>query len=135
MKAQGFGTIVMNVSKAAFAAPLGNAAYAASKAAAAHLTRCLAVELAPAGIRVNAVNADFVDTAMLRTMVAGRSAAGGISPERQLEEYRNRNLLKVGPIPPDAVAQAVLHLASDRARYTTGCVLTVDGGLPDAMPR
>jgi NAD(P)-dependent dehydrogenase (short-subunit alcohol dehydrogenase family) len=135
MKAQGFGNIVMNVSKAAFSAPLGNAAYAASKAAAYHFMRCLAAELAPAGIRVNAVNADFVDTAMMQRMIAERAAAKGISAEQQVEEYRKRNLMKVGPIPPDAVADAVVFLASDRARYTTGGVLTVDGGLADAMPR
>ena len=135
MKAQGFGSIVMNVSKAAFSAPLGNAAYAASKAAAYHFMRCLATELAPAGIRVNAVNADFVDTAMMQKMIAERAAAKGITIEQQVEEYRKRNLLKVGPIPPEAVADAVAFLASDRARYTTGGVLTVDGGLVDAMPR
>jgi rhamnulose-1-phosphate aldolase/alcohol dehydrogenase len=135
MKAQGYGAIVMNVSKAAFSAPLGNAAYAASKAAAYHFMRCLAAELAPAGIRVNAVNADFVDTAMMQRMIAERAAAKGITAEQQVEEYRKRNLMKVGPIPPEAVADAVVYLASDRARYTTGGVLTVDGGLADAMPR
>src|SRR5204862_1935022 len=69
MKAQGFGTILFNASKAAFAAPKENSAYAASKAAAAHLARCLALELAPAGIRVNYFNADFIDTPMIRKMV------------------------------------------------------------------
>jgi rhamnulose-1-phosphate aldolase/alcohol dehydrogenase len=135
MKSQGFGAIVMNASKAAFSAPVNNAAYAASKAAAAHLARCLATELAPWGIRVNYLNADFIDTPMMRRMVEDRAAQKGISPEAQLDEYRKRNLLKVGPIPPSAVAEAALFLASDRSRYTTGSVLTVDGGLTDAMPR
>ncbi len=135
MKAQGFGTIVINASKAAYAAPLNNAAYAASKAAAAHFARCLAAELGPSGIRVNYVNADFVDTPMMRRMVADRAAQKGITAEAQLEEYRKRNLMKVGPIPAEAVAEAVLFLASDRSRYTTGGVVTVDGGLTDAMPR
>ena len=135
MKAQGYGEILFNASKAAFSAPRENAPYAASKAAAAHLARSLAVELAPAGIRVNYFNADFIDTPMIRKMANERAAQKGITPERQLEEYRNRNLLKVGPIPPDAVAEAALFLVSDRSRYTTGGVLTIDGGLPDAMPR
>jgi len=126
---------VMNASKAAFSAPVNNAAYAASKAAAAHLARCLATELAPWSIRVNYLNADFIDTPMMRRMVEDRAAQKGISPDAQLEEYRRRNLLKVGPIPPSAVAEAALFLASDRSRYTTGSVLTVDGGLTDAMPR
>src|SRR6185436_2034156 len=53
MKAQGFGSIIFNASKAAFAATVENAAYASSKAAVAALARNLAVELAPAGIRAN----------------------------------------------------------------------------------
>jgi NAD(P)-dependent dehydrogenase (short-subunit alcohol dehydrogenase family)/rhamnose utilization protein RhaD (predicted bifunctional aldolase and dehydrogenase) len=135
MKSQGFGTIVLNASKAAFAPAKENAAYAASKAAVAHFARNLAVELAPAGIRANCFNADFVDTPMIRRMIADRAALKGISPEQQLEEYRKRNLLKTGPIPVEAVAEAALFLASDRSRYTTGSVITVDGGLQDAMPR
>jgi rhamnulose-1-phosphate aldolase/alcohol dehydrogenase len=135
MKAQGFGAIVINASKAAFSAPLNNAAYAASKAAAAHFARCLATELGSSGIRVNYVNADFIDTPMMRRMIEDRAAQKGISLEAQVEEYRKRNLLNVGPIPAEAVAEAVLFLASDRARYTTGSIVTVDGGLADAMPR
>ena len=135
MKAQGFGTILFNASKAAFAAPKENAPYAASKAAAAHLARCLALELAPAGIRVNYFNADFIDTPMIRKMCEERAAQKGITSDEQMEEYRKRNLLRVGPIPPEAVAEAALFLVSDRARYTTGGVLTIDGGLQDAMPR
>ena len=95
----------------------------------------LVPELAPSGIRVNYFNADFIDTPMLRKMCEERAAQKGISPEEQLEEYRKRNLLKVGPIPPEAVAEAALFLVSDRSRYTTGGVLTIDGGLQDAMPR
>jgi NAD(P)-dependent dehydrogenase (short-subunit alcohol dehydrogenase family) len=135
MKAQGFGTIVLNASKAAFAPAQENAAYAASKAAVAHFARNLAVELGPSGIRANCFNADFVDTPMIRRMIADRAALKGISPEAQLEDYRKRNLLKAGPFPPEAVAEAALFLASDRSRYTTGSVITVDGGLQDAMPR
>jgi rhamnose utilization protein RhaD (predicted bifunctional aldolase and dehydrogenase)/NAD(P)-dependent dehydrogenase (short-subunit alcohol dehydrogenase family) len=135
MKAQRSGSIIVNASKAAFAPAAENAAYASSKAAAAALARNLALELAPHGIRVNAVNADFIDTPMMRKMVEDRAAQRGVSLEQQLEEYRRRNLLGVGPIPPDAVAEAVLWLASSRSAYTTGGVLTVDGGLRDAMPR
>jgi NAD(P)-dependent dehydrogenase (short-subunit alcohol dehydrogenase family) len=135
MKAQGWGSIVFNASKAAFAATSENAAYASSKAAVAALARNLALELAPNGIRSNYFNADFVDTPMMRKMIQDRAAAKGITTEQQIEEYRKRNLLNVGPIPPEAVAEAALFLASDRSRYTTGSVITVDGGLRDAMPR
>jgi rhamnulose-1-phosphate aldolase/alcohol dehydrogenase len=136
MKAQGIGgAILLNASKAAFAAPFENAAYASSKAAVAHLARNLAVELGPAGIRVNYVNADFIDTPMGAKMIEERARQKGISQAAQIEEYRRRNLLRVGPIPAESVAEAVLFLVSDRSRYTTGSLLTVDGGLPDAMPR
>jgi len=135
MKAQGWGSIVFNASKAAFAATSENSAYASSKAAVAALARNLALELAPHGIRSNYFNADFVDTPMMRKMIQDRAAAKGITTDQQIEEYRKRNLLNVGPIPPEAVAEAALFLASDRSRYTTGSVITVDGGLRDAMPR
>ena len=135
MKAQGGGSIVFNASKAAYAATSDNAAYASSKAAVAALARNLALELAPAHIRVNYFNADFIDTPMMRKMIQDRASAKGISTDQQVEEYRKRNLLNVGPIPPEAVAEAALFLASDRSRFTTGSVITVDGGLRDAMPR
>jgi rhamnulose-1-phosphate aldolase/alcohol dehydrogenase len=135
MKAQGWGSIVFNASKAAFAATSENAAYATSKAAVAALARNLALELAPCGIRTNYFNADFIDTPMMRKMIQDRAAAKGITTDQQVEEYRKRNLLNVGPIPAEAVAEAALFLASDRSRYTTGSVITVDGGLRDAMPR
>ena len=135
MKAQGGGSIIFNASKAAYAATNENAAYASSKAAVASLARNLALELAPHGIRANYFNADFIDTPMMRKMIQDRASAKGISTEAQVEEYRRRNLLGVGPIPPEAVAEAALFFASDRSRYTTGSVITVDGGLRDAMPR
>ena len=135
MKAQGGGSIVFNASKAAFAPTAGNSAYASSKAAVAALARNLALELAPISIRVNYFNADFVDTPLMRRLISERAAQKGIPPEKQEEEYRQRNLLGVGPIPPEAVAEAALFLAGDRARYTTGSVVTIDGGLRDAMPR
>jgi rhamnulose-1-phosphate aldolase/alcohol dehydrogenase len=135
MKAQGGGSIIFNASKAAYAATVENAAYASSKAAVAALARNLAVELAPSNIRANYFNADFIDTPMMRKMIQDRAASKGITAEQQVEEYRKRNLLGVGPIPPEAVAEAALFLASERSRYTTGSVITVDGGLRDAMPR
>ena len=135
MKAAGRGAIVFNASKGAFAPTVDNAAYASSKAAVAALARNLAVELGPHGIRVNYINADFVDTPLMNTLVAQRAALRGIDVAAQTAEYRARNLLRVGPIPPAAVAEAALFLASARSRYTTGSVITVDGGIKEAMPR
>jgi rhamnulose-1-phosphate aldolase/alcohol dehydrogenase len=135
MKAQGEGTIVLNASKGAFAPTADNAANASSKAAVAALARNLATELGPHGIRVNYINADFIDTPLMEKLIAARAALSGVTVEAQTDAYRRRNLLGVGPIPPAAVAEAALFLASPRAQYTTGAVLTIDGGIKEAMPR
>lgn len=135
MKAAGRGSILFNASKGAFAPTSDNAAYASSKAAVAALARNLATELGPHAIRVNYINADFVDTALMRRLIAQRAALRGISVEAQTQDYRRRNVLGVGPIPPSAVAEAALFLVSPRAGYTTGTVITIDGGIKEAMPR
>ncbi len=135
MKAQRSGAILLNASKGAFAPTVDNAAYASSKAAVAALCRNLAAELGPHGIRVNALNADFVDTPLMRALIEQRAAHKGITPAAQEEEYRRRNLLGVGPIPSAAVAEAALFLVSPRSRYTTGAAFPIDGGIKEAMPR
>jgi NAD(P)-dependent dehydrogenase (short-subunit alcohol dehydrogenase family) len=129
------GVIVFNASKGAFAPTADNAAYASSKAAVAALARNLAIELGPAGIRVNYFNADFIDTPLMRGLIAQRAAHRGVTAEQQVEEYRQRNAMHVGPIPAAAVAEAALFLASPRARFTTGAALPIDGGIKEAMPR
>jgi rhamnulose-1-phosphate aldolase/alcohol dehydrogenase len=135
MKAQGRGSIILNASKGAFAPTADNAAYASSKAAVAALARNLATELGPHGIRVNYINADFVDTPLMRKLIEERARLAGVDVAAQVDAYRKRNLLGVGPIPPQAVAEAALYLASPRAAFTTGAVITVDGGIKEAMPR
>jgi NAD(P)-dependent dehydrogenase (short-subunit alcohol dehydrogenase family) len=129
------GAIVVSVSKAALAPAREALAYAASKAAILQAVRVAAVELGADAIRVNAINADQIDTPMFRRFVEERAAARGVSVEQQLAAYRDRNVMGVSLIPPDAVADLAVLLASDRFRYTTGDVLTVDGGLPEAFPR
>lgn len=135
MKAQQQGVILFNASKGAFAPTVNNSAYASSKAAVAALARNLATELGPHGIRVNCFNADFVDTPLMRSLIQQRAAMNGIEVAAQELEYRRRNLLGVGPIPTEAVAEAALFLVSPRARYTTGTAFPIDGGIKEAMPR
>ena len=135
MKAQGRGVILLNASKGAFAPTADNAAYASSKAAVAAFARNLAVELGPHGIRVNYFNADFVDTPLMRKLIAERARQRAITDEEQTAAYRSRNALGVGPIPPRAVAEAALYLCSPRSAFTTGALLTIDGGVKEAMPR
>ncbi|MBO8141186.1 MAG: bifunctional aldolase/short-chain dehydrogenase [Firmicutes bacterium] len=138
MKRQGIGgSIVFVTSKNAVVASKHAAAYNAAKAAELHLARSLAEELGPDGIRVNCVAPDAV--------LAGsgiwsgrwreeRAAAYGIAPEELDEYYRRRTALRVN-VYPDDVAQAILFFASDRSAKTTGCTLTVDGGVQAAYMR
>jgi NAD(P)-dependent dehydrogenase (short-subunit alcohol dehydrogenase family) len=136
MRRQGLGgAIVASVSKAAVVPGKEAAAYGASKAALLQSLRVAAVELGPDRIRVNAINADQIDTPVFRQFVKGRAASRGVSEEEQLEMYRSRNLMGVGLIPPEAVADLAVLLASDKLRFTTGAMFPVDGGLPEAFPR
>ena len=136
MQQQGLGgSIVASVSKAAVVPGRDAVAYGGSKAALLQALRVAAVELGGSGIRVNAINADQIETPLFMQFVRERAASRGVTPEQQLESYRSRNLLGANLIPAEAVADLAVLLASDRFRYTTGDILTVDGGLPEAFPR
>ena len=136
MQRQGLGgSIVCSVSKAAVSAGREAVAYGGSKAALQQALRVAALELGEHGIRVNAINADQVDTPLFRRFVEERARSRGNSVEEQLAVYRERNAMGVSLIPAREVAEIAVLLASARFRYTTGDILTVDGGLPDAFPR
>lgn len=128
MIAAGGGAIVNIGSLSGHTPRLMNAAYAASKAAVAHLTRTLALELAADGVRVNGVSPGSTETPMLQQAVA-RDGEAGVA-------YRIAGdaALFRAPIPlrrigtPAEQAAAVLFLASDASSYITGQVLQVDGG-------
>jgi len=136
MRRQGRGgSIIANVSKAALAPGRDAIAYGGSKAALQHALRVAALELGEHGIRVNSINADQIDTPLFRRFVEERARQRGRSFEEQIEDYRSRNALGVSLIPARAVGELVVLLASERFRFTTGDILTVDGGLGDAFPR
>jgi NAD(P)-dependent dehydrogenase (short-subunit alcohol dehydrogenase family) len=84
---------------------------------------------------VNAINADQIDTPLFRQFVRERARSRGVSEAEQLDAYRARNLMGVGLIPAEAVADLAVLMAGDRFRFTTGDFLTVDGGLAEAFPR
>jgi NAD(P)-dependent dehydrogenase (short-subunit alcohol dehydrogenase family) len=93
-------------------------AYSASKGAIIMLTKCMAIELAPYGIRVNAIAPGWVDTAM---------GTGVLDPKsRRLVNRR----IPLGYIaPPEEIAGSIVFLVSDMAKYITGHVMVADGGL------
>jgi NAD(P)-dependent dehydrogenase (short-subunit alcohol dehydrogenase family) len=95
-----------------------NAAYHATKGGLVNLTRALAVEWAPRGIRVNAVAPCFVDTALTQKLLSDRAMAAAIVERTPLGRLAA----------PDEVAAAILFLASDAASMITGQILAVDGG-------
>jgi NAD(P)-dependent dehydrogenase (short-subunit alcohol dehydrogenase family) len=129
------GSIVCSVSKAALTPGKEAAAYGGSKAALLQAMRVAAVELGADGVRVNAINADQVETPMFMQFVKERAESRGRSVEEQLEAYRQRNAMHASLIPAESVADLATLLASDRFRYTTGDIITIDGGLPEAFPR
>jgi len=136
MRRQGLGgSIVASVSKAALVPGRDAVAYGGSKAALLQALRVAAVELGGDGIRVNAINADQIETPLFLQFVKERAASRGVTVEDQLAVYRSRNLMGVTLIPPEAVADVAVLLASEWFRFTTGDILTVDGGLPEAFPR
>ncbi|WP_337192093.1 SDR family oxidoreductase [Streptomyces sp. HUCO-GS316] len=109
---------VINISSAvAHHGMPGAAHYVASKAGVMGLTRALAKELGPRGIRVNCIASGLVETDQMKAVTAEGRAA-----------YEQRiSLRRLGR--PAEIADAVLFLASDAARYVTGATLDVDGGI------
>ncbi|WP_227013493.1 SDR family NAD(P)-dependent oxidoreductase [Paenibacillus psychroresistens] len=118
------GTIINMSSTYGSKAAAGLSLYAASKAAVEHLTRCWALELAPKGIRVNAIASGPVETAFLRDRM-------GLSEEQiTAVKEQEREAIPLGRRgEPDDVARWIVNLADSEASWITGQIIAVDGGL------
>ncbi|TDB78118.1 2,3-dihydro-2,3-dihydroxybenzoate dehydrogenase [Micromonospora sp. KC723] len=126
MTSRAAGAVVNIASNVVGTARSGMSAYSASKAAVSAFTRCLALEVAPHGIRCNLVAPGSTDTPMLRALWPDGDAVSASIAGRP-EAYRvGIPLGKVAQ--PGEVADAVLYLLSDRASHITMQQLTVDGG-------
>jgi NAD(P)-dependent dehydrogenase (short-subunit alcohol dehydrogenase family) len=118
------GVIVNNSSIAGLRGMARLSHYAASKWWLTGLTKSWAIELAPYGIRVNSIHPTGVDT----PLNDGLAELEGMTT-REIAERSAGNLLPVPWIEPRDVAEAVLYLAGDGARYVTGTTLVIDAGL------
>ncbi|MFA9458504.1 bifunctional aldolase/short-chain dehydrogenase [Halalkalibacter sp. AB-rgal2] len=138
MKDQGIGgSMVFIGSKNSVYAGKNASAYSSVKALEVHLARCIAAEGGQYGIRVNSVLPDAV---LQGSAIWGsrwreeRAAAYGIEPDQLEEHYRKRTTLLVNIYPKD-IAESILFFSSSKAAKTTGCMITVDGGVPAAFTR
>jgi NAD(P)-dependent dehydrogenase (short-subunit alcohol dehydrogenase family) len=112
-----------------FIADPGLAAYCATKGAVHALTRAMACDHGPEGIRVNAICPGYIDTPMLQSFFTGEGSGGGGRGIMELQQA----VRDVHPMrrygTPDDVANLVHWLASDEARYASGQLWVLDGGL------
>jgi rhamnulose-1-phosphate aldolase/alcohol dehydrogenase len=138
LKRQGLGgSLVFISSKNGVAASPGASAYCTAKAAEIHLGRCMALEGAPLGIRVNIVNPDAVlrGSKIWQGEWRQQRAQSNKIAEEDLEEfYRKRSLLQRSVYPED-VAEAVYFFASDLSAKSTGNFLNVDAGNATSFSR
>jgi rhamnulose-1-phosphate aldolase/alcohol dehydrogenase len=140
------GTLVLTTSVNAVVSKKGSLAYDASKAAANHLVRGLAVELAPL-VRVNALAPatvvagstmfprDRVIASLTKYGIAFQESESTDALRNKLAAFYAERTLTKSAITPEDQAEAVFYLVSDRSSKMTGQVLPVDGGLQDAFMR
>jgi meso-butanediol dehydrogenase/(S,S)-butanediol dehydrogenase/diacetyl reductase len=124
---RGGGAILSTASIAGLWAIPDDAAYCASKAAVIMLTKCMALDGARAGIRVNCVCPGFIDTPMIKGYFDAQA-----DPEASRRFATQIHPLGRLGVPLD-IADGFVYLASDEARWVTGSALVIDGGLTSGI--
>jgi NAD(P)-dependent dehydrogenase (short-subunit alcohol dehydrogenase family) len=113
------GSIINVASVAGLVASPMQGVYSMTKAAVISLTKTLALELGPAGVRVNAIAPGFVDTRLASSVLKNEDLLKGVVERTPLGRYGQ----------PEEIAGGALYLASDAATFLTGHTLVIDGGL------
>jgi len=121
------GTIVNVASISGHVGQINHAVYGGTKGAIIALTRALAWELAPLGIRVNSISPGSVETPMLLGDVEIEAKRLGVSIEKIRKKRSDVGALRRWAY-PEEIAEAILYLVSDKSSYITGTDLLVDGG-------
>jgi NAD(P)-dependent dehydrogenase (short-subunit alcohol dehydrogenase family) len=123
MVKQGKGSIINISSGKSLSGDIDQAAYSAAKNGVNALTRSVATMFGKQGIRCNTVSPGVIQTALMKAVV----------PEHMADLYRENNALPYLGEPRD-IAELVVFLASDRSRYITGQLISVDGGYHSHAP-
>ena len=126
MRESGGGSFIITASANSFYAESDIAGYCATKGAVLQLTRAMAVDHGPEGVRVNCICPGWIETAMSQPFLEenpeGRAFAGKIAPMGRIGQ-------------PEDVAEVALFLASDASRFVTGAAYNVDGGWTAGMTK
>jgi len=135
MIAAGGGSLVLQASVGGVIGVPGIASYAAAKGGVIALAKQMAVDYGPQGIRVNAICPGTVPTPLVRATYekrGGFSATAEAAPDASVDELIDAAKVRhpigrLGTV--EEIAQLALHLASDESSWTTGSVITIDGGM------
>ena len=122
----GASVVMVNTHGAGLIQP-GFGAYTGSKAALAHLTKMLATELGPSGVRVNGVHPGPIWGPALEGYLRGEAERAGVEAESVFADFAAKTALK-RTVRPEEIAEVIAFLASDAASFMTGSAVMADGG-------